>query len=208
MAIVLKSKKYNEIKIDTKIINGVLGNNYEVFLESLEGKSVCYINNVNLHSCILENDEYAKLLNLNKIIGKDVKELSHSERKLLSFYVGIKKNSKIIIVNEPYLDLDFNDKKNINNLFNILIKEGKTVIIGSQNSNIIYSLCKKVILVDNYDLLYNDVMVLRKKDIINKYRISMPNIIRFVELAKKKNIRIPYSKDIRDLIKDVYRNVS
>ena len=73
MAIVLKSKNYNEIKIDTKIINGVLGNNYEMFLASLVGKNTCYINNVDINNYIIDNDKYAKLLNINKIIKKNIK---------------------------------------------------------------------------------------------------------------------------------------
>ena len=36
----------------------------------------------------------------------------------------------------------------------------------------------------------------------------MPNIVEFVKLAKNKKIKLKYSHDIRDLIKDVYRNVS
>ena len=89
-----------------------------------------------------------------------------------------------------------------------MIKEGKTIIIGSHDSNIIYSLCKKVILVDNYDLYYDDIKILINEKVISKYHLDMPNIIKFINLAKKKNITIPFSKDIRDLIKDVYRNVS
>ena len=120
----------------------------------------------------------------------------------------VKSNSKIMIINEPYLDLDYKEKKCINNLFNILIKEGKTIIIASHNTNIIYQLCKKVILVNKQDLYYDSVKILTKHNVLEKYHLNVPDIVKFIDLAKKKNIKIPYSKDIRDLIKDVYRNVS
>ena len=63
MAIILKSKKYKEIRIDSKIINGVLGDDYEEFLNSLEGNGVYYLNrdNINIHlftTCIQINVIY------------------------------------------------------------------------------------------------------------------------------------------------------
>ena len=209
MAIILKSKIYKEIMIDSHIINGVLGNDYDDFLESLSGKSVYYLNRDGKNIETLDKDDkYSKLLNLENVLEKDYASLSHSEKKLIKYYLMVKSNSKIMIINEPYLDLDYKEKKCINNLFNILIKEGKTIIIASHNTNIIYQLCKKVILVNKQDLYYDSVKILTKHNVLEKYHLNVPDIVKFIDLAKKKNIKIPYSKDIRDLIKDVYRNVS
>ncbi len=54
MAIVLKSKVYNEIKIHSKTIIGVVGNNYKKFLLSLQGDAVYY-----LDSKLPKNDKYS-----------------------------------------------------------------------------------------------------------------------------------------------------
>ena len=35
----------------------------------------------------------------------------------------------------------------------------------------------------------------------------MPNLVKFTMLAKAKKVKLSYHRDIRDLIKDVYKHV-
>ena len=211
MAITFESKKYKTIVTDSNTIIGVLGD-YHDFLKSLEGDTVYIFNgmhnitNIDFHRDDLE--EYRKLLNIDDIIKKNNSELSHSERRILGYYLMIDNKAKIMVIDEPYLDLDYNDIKIANQIMNELVKNGKTVIVGSVDTNVIYYLCKKVLIIKNNNMLYGDVSLLNDKEILDKYHLDMPNIVEFIEYAKEKNIKIPYSKDIRDLIKDVYRNVS
>lgn len=211
MAIILKNKLFNETSIDSKTIIGVLGKNYFEFLKSLEGNGVYYLNKSriikrnNINSDFLE---YRKLLKVDSYINKKTKDLSHSQKRLLQYFLMIESNSKIMVINEPYLDLDSDEVKIIKRILNKLVKDGKTIIIGSMDINIIYSLCKKVLIIRDNELIYDSVQCLNDIKLLNKYNLDIPNIVEFVELAKKKNINLPYSKDIRDLIKDVYRNVS
>ena len=44
-------------------------------------------------------------------------------------------------------------------------------------------------------------------DILKKYKLYVPNLVMFVKKAKKKDKNINYYTDIRELMKDVYRNV-
>lgn len=211
MAIILKSKKYSEIIIDSKTIIGVLGNNYDEFIKSLNGRDVYYLDS-NRNTVIDANDnigeEYRKLLKTDNIINKSIRELSHSEKRLLKYYLMIKNDSKVMVINNPYLDLDNSEVKNINSILKKLVKSGKTIIIGSSDINEIYLLCKKVLIVNDNNIYYDDIKCLNNKKLLKKHQLDIPNIVEFIELAKAKGIKIPYSKDIRDLIKDVYRNVS
>lgn len=213
MAIVLRNKKYNLV-IDSKTIIGVMGNNYNKFLESLTGDNIFYLDNrenVSKRKVLeLFNDEkIVKEYDLdNDFLNKNIYELSHSELKLLKYFMLIKSNKKIIIIDEPFMDLDYLYKKKIILLLNKLIKDGKTIIIGSNNSNIIYSFCKKIILLNDSDNYYGDITCLQNKKILKKYNIITPNLVEFVNLVKDKKVKLRYSNDIRDLIKDVYRNVS
>ena len=210
MAITLKSEKYNSVTIDSNIIIGVLGEDYQYFLKSLTG-NVYHINNSNTieNTSINENfKEYFNLLNIESILKKNSKDLSHSEKRILKYFMMCKSNNRLLIIDEPYLDLDYREIKIINNLLKKLVKLGKTIIIASSDINVIYSLCKKVIIIDNDNLYYSNIECLNNVKVLKKYNLDVPNIVEFIELAKKKNVKIPYSKDIRDLIKDVYRNVS
>ena len=207
MAIAFKSKKYNSIAIDSNMVIGVVGD-YIDFINSLEGDNISFLNN-NYDNLIIDDNyfEYRKLLNIDSFINKNANDLSHSEKRLLEYYKMIIKDSKIMVLLEPYVYLDYSETKNINLIINKLIKDRKTIIIGSADINNIYSLCKKVLIVKDRELIYDNINCLNDIELLNKYNLDIPNIVEFIELAKVKNIKLPYSKDIRDLIKDVYRNV-
>ena len=217
MAIVFHSDVYSKIKIDSHIINGVIGYNYEEFLECIIGDNTYYIDNntINSHkkvSSVISNsekiDKYLKDLGLEKsFLNKNINDLSHSEQKLLKYLKMLVVNPNVIIINEPFFDLDYDTKKKIALLLKDLVKK-KTIILGSFDTNIIYTQCKKVLLLGKEKYLYDDVTVLSNKRILRQYHIDIPEIIEFIRLAKEKRRKLPYSKDIRDLIKDVYRSVS
>ncbi len=212
MALVLKNKFIN-IKLDTNTIIGVMGD-YNKLLESLTGDNIFYLDNrISLSkkkvSSFLVDTSIIKDYELDKdFLNKQVNELSHSELKLLKYFMLINSNKKIIVIDEPFIDLDYQNKKKIIVLLKNMVKANRTIIIGSNDSNIIYSLCKKILLINDKDCYYGDINILEKKKILKKYNIHEPDIVEFVNLVKDKKIRLKYSNDIRDLIKDVYRNVS
>ena len=217
MAIALSNTKYNLI-IDSNMIIGVIGKDYDKFLLSLAGDNIFYLDKEfsvsnKIISSLIDIDD--KIINLIKefnlgeeLFNKRVNQLSHSEKKLLKYLLMIKSNKKIIVIDEPFMDLDYYNKKKITLLLNKLIKDKKTIIIGSVDSNIVYSLCKKVLFINEDNYYYGNINLMENKKLLNKYHVAMPDIVKFISLVKEKNIKLNYSKDIRDLIKDVYRNVS
>lgn len=213
MAIVLKNSKY-DIKLESNVIIGVMGKYYERFLKSLKGSDVFYLDkdiiiNYDKVSDLLNNIDISLLeeFNLNKdFLDKRIVYLSHSEQRLLKYILLVTSDKKLIVIDEPFMDLDLENKKKITLLLNRLKKE-KTIIMGSIDSNIIYSVCKKIIFINNNEYYYGNVNDFSDKDLLKKYHITMPDIVKFILLANNKNKKIRYSKDIRDLIKDVYRNV-
>ncbi len=223
MAIVFHSVKYQDIKIDSQMIIGVMGSDYQLFLKSLRRDQVFYIeNNIDtsdstvqckLDSLNIKYSEELLMAYLNDLhlakdfLKKKVNELSHSEQKILKYLLCLVSNASIIVVDEPFLDLDFPNKKMIISIFNRLVRY-KTIIIGSSDSNIIYAICKKVLLLGKEKYYYGDVLILSNKNILKQYHLVMPQIVEFIRYAQEKKVHLPYSKDIRDLIKDVYRHVS
>jgi len=217
MAIVFQNNKYN-ITIDSKTIIGVMGKNYEKFLSSLIGDSVYYLNK----EISVSNKSVLSLLDINnkkvfgliedfdfeKLFNKKVYELSHSEQTILKYLLMVSSNKKINVIIEPFQDLDLVNKKKIILLIKEMVKDNKTIIIGTNNSNNLYQLCKKLLLINSKDYYYGDIDSFNDKKLLKKYDIDMPDIVKFIEIANKKGIKLKKSYDIRDLIKDVYRNVS
>ena len=217
MAIAFQNNKY-DIMIDSNMIVGVMGD-YDDFFASLSGDNIYFIDKrVSTSNKIVSSLFDIEKLNIKKllkdfnlkeeILNKEINELSHSEQKLLKYLLMLISDRKIVIIDEPFLDLDYGNKKTILLLFNRLIKNNKTIIVGSVDSNIIYSLCKRVLFINNSDCYYDEISIFKDKSILRKYHVAMPNIVKFIELAKDKKIKLKDSRDIRELIKDVYRNVS
>lgn len=226
MALILKNDLYGNIRIDSNRIIGVMGNNYAKFIHMIKGNNFFlifkadefYTNKVdNEISLYFKNKENIKgnieiVLNEfnldNSFLNKSINDLSNGEKKLLKYILAFISNNKIIIIDEPYLDLDYNLKKKIKSLLQRIIYEtDKTIIIGSSDSNVIYELCSSVLLLDRTYCYDKTINIFSNKEILSKYHIDIPEIVQFVDLMKEKNILIDYSYDIRDLIKDVYKCV-
>ena len=67
-----------------------------------------------------------------------------------------------------------------------------------------------MIFVKNNEILLqgatNDVY--QRVDYLKRNKFDIPNIVEFTYIAKKKKkVKIDYHKDIRDIIKDIYKHV-
>lgn len=163
-------------------------------------------NEINLKDII---KEYLEIFKLDKnFINKKIDDLSSGEKKVLQIITGLVYNPSIIIFSDPYFNLDYNNKKIVMNLIYMLKKQNKTVIINSIDINDIYEICDELIVLNKRKVyLYDKTINVFKNDKYYELGLDIPNIVKFINLAKEKGINLPYQKDIRDLIKDVYRNV-
>jgi len=152
------------------------------------------------------------LVGLNKeILNKKTKELSNGERRLVAIASVLVYNPKIILFDEPTIGLDSNNKnkliwliKQLKNTYN------KTIIISSHDIDLLYELCDDlIILKDGKLIMYGDpVSVYKEEDILERYNIDLPSILKFEKLVnKKKGIKLMHTNSINDLIKEIYRNV-
>ena len=224
MAVILKNKNFNKnIALDSNIINGII-TDIDI-LSFMNKKNISYIkkedefytNNVFYEMMLYyKKDNISDVINMllkefdidKSFINRKISDLSSGDKKLLKYLLMLLDNKKIIVIDEPFQDLDYNNKKKIVAILKKIIRSGeKTIIVISNDSNIIYSLCKKVLLLNDKDFLYSDVSILHNKEVLDKYKIEEPLIVKFINYAKEKEVLIDYSNDIRDLIKDVYKSV-
>ena len=227
MEIVIGETKF---KINKPQVIGVVGN-YLSFLSDLsEYKNVGYIKKNEYYFTNYVYDEL--LLSLNKFekelkdadkrikkalkifdlddnfLNKEISNLSKGEKRLLSYLRVFIYNPKIIIVDEPLKNLDYKyEKMVLNYLRELKNKYNKTIIIASNNVNIIYENTDKTLIISDKPLYKNTKDVFTDDDILKKYKLYVPNLVMFVKKAKKKDKNINYYTDIRELMKDVYRNV-
>ncbi len=163
------------------------------------------------------SDTYKKLKDSLKIVNlssqylnKFIKDLSYLEKKLILIANILLLNPNIIILEEPFVGIDLHhEKKIINLLLKLQEKYQKTIIISTDNTNYIYKYTNQTIILNENNLINIPTNELSKKvEILKKNKIEIPPIVEFTYLAKtKKKVKLDYHKDIRDIIKDIYKHV-
>ena len=187
--------------------------------ESISFKSTIYeymnyeIENKNI---VLKNDlkkinDSLKIVGLNKLsLDRNINTLSESEKKLLQLAIALLSNPEILIFEEPFNKLDLkNEKKLVLLLRKIKEKYDKTIIFISSNSNLLYKYTDYLIVYDDKLLREGKTStILEDVEFLKRNSLSVPEIVEFTYLAKKKyNVKIDYHSDIRDIIKDIYKHV-
>lgn len=145
-------------------------------------------------------------------LDKNPFELSSGEKSLLSLAVVLSLNPKLIIIDDPTIYLDNKKEEYLIKLLKKLKKNyHKTIIILSNDIEFIlkvtdnYLIMKKGKVTNNG----NNKELLKNYDKIKNSHIEVPKIIEFINtVKKKKNINLELTSDIKELMKDIYRNVN
>ena len=154
-----------------------------------------------------------KIVGLNEIyLDKKVLKLSKIELQWVNFAIGLFSNPDIIVLNRVFHSLDIKNTKKLISLLSILTeKYHKIIIICTNDAEVVYKYTKNAIIIKDNEVLVSglsDNIFQDNFEILLKNNISIPKTIEFSYLANtKKNIKLGYFKDIRDLIKDIYKKV-
>ena len=165
---------------------------------------------------ILKNPR-KKILDSLKIVGldytylnRDLITLSNSEKRLLELSISLLSNPELIIVEEPFIGLDMKKEKEIYSLYKMMIeKYHKTIVFISDDTTMLYKYTDNIIITKNDKVILEDetINAFQKVSILEENNIEVPEIVLITYLAKKKDIKIDYHKDIRDIIKDIYKHI-
>ena len=151
------------------------------------------------------------LVGLDKnYLKKSISSLSSGEKKLLQVAISLIHNPNIIIFDEPFVELDLTNQRKLIKLIKMLKeKYKKTVIISSNDSNMLYELTDDMVVLKKGHILAADstVKVYQNLKLLEENDIEVPYLVIFTKLAKDKKVKLAYHRDIRDLIKDVYKHV-
>lgn len=143
------------------------------------------------------------------ILDKHINELNLNELKKVMIASSLIFNPSVIVIEEPTLYLTYKDKEKLVKLINILkTKYNKTIILITKDTNISYEVSDEVILLkDGCIVKSGDKSILSDEVLLNKINVSVPDIVKFINISNKMNANLSYTSNILDLIKEVYRNV-
>ena len=85
-----------------------------------------------------------------------------------------------------------------------LKKDGKTIIVISKDLVFLNSVVDSIKVFDNHEIKFSGDIIELVKD--HSKLVDLPEIIKFIELANKKNANLTYTLDSKELLKDVYRS--
>ena len=177
-----------------------------------------YMNHVIIGKNLIIKNPNKKIIDSLKIVGLDEKyllrelnTLSTSEQALVQIATTLLSNPEVIVLTEQFSKLDLINQKKIYMVLTKLKEQyHKIIIIISNNANILYKYCTKAIVMKNGRVLADgDIReVYCKVEMLRKSKFDIPDIVEFTNKAKKvKKVKIDYHKDIRDIIKDIYKHV-
>lgn len=162
---------------------------------------------------IYEKDLLDKLLSIFKlnvdILNKPFSNLSFTEKIFLNIIKALLKQSNIVFFVDIYKYLDYNSEKKIKELLLYLKSKKYYIFISSSDVNNLYNLgdyslilWKKFIKYGKTSDIYTDV------DKLISLGADIPTLSYITYKAKiDKNVKLFYSKDVRDIIKDIYKHV-
>lgn len=144
-------------------------------------------------------------------LEQNVLGLSGGEKRKVAIASVMVFNPKIIVLDEPTVGLDYKSKKKLIQLFKKLKEEyHKTVIIVSHDVDMLNLIADDIIVLDSGKVVASGtkIDVFKDIDLFNKYGLRLPRIVEFTgKVKKEKGVILGRHTDIKDLIKDIYRNV-
>lgn len=143
-------------------------------------------------------------------LTRKIYTLSTGEVKMMMIAACFTSNPKVLVLEEPIMGLDYNNKKKVLKLIRLLReKYHKTILIFSDDVDFLYQFTDNVIFAEDCNRihLYNTSLIFTDVEALLDNRISVPKLVKFSYKANLKGAKLHYHKDIRDLIKDIYKHV-
>ena len=118
--------------------------------------------------------------------------------------------AKVLLLNENNIVFDYFDvgltskeQKRLIKIIKMLKKDGKTVVIISNNLVFMSSVIDHVVIINNGSIFYEGNL----DDLIKLRDVPDTEITKFIKLANKSGANLDYTLDSKELLKDIYRSV-
>ena len=223
----LKKIPSGKVWIDLEEVTEENKYNYSKTITLIEKdfKKINSLNTVKEHMDYIINYYHLQIKNIEKkekdslkIVGLDsslldrnITSLSNSERKKVQIAISLLSNPDMIILSDPFRGLDMKSTKKLMMVFNKLKDQfQKIIVVGTNNPDILYQYTTKVLFVKNKRIFLEAKTEegYERVDYLKRNGFCLPDRVLFTYKAiKRKKVKIDYHKDIRDIIKDVYKHV-
>lgn len=150
-----------------------------------------------------------KLLELENIIKKPVRDLSLGERMRCNLVVSLLHNPKLVFLDEPTIGLDIIAKEKVRQFIKEVNKKfNTTFVVTTHDMSDIEKLCKRVVIINKGLIIYDDLLSEIRKKFANRKiiecKFSEPILIRHFEtkgcrILQRKKYHIIMEIDLRKI---------
>lgn len=163
-------------------------------------------------------DRYKRLKEISSVLkkvglddsylDKNPLNLSHSERYKIMLASLLISDSSIVLLDEPTIGLDTQNKQQLIRIIRSLKRKNKMVIIASNDIEFIYKIADYVYVLNSGKIILegNKYEVFTNSKFYKKFQV--PKIVEFTSKVQAKGVKLDYRDDTKDLMKDVYRHVT
>ena len=96
-------------------------------------------------------DEIEKALGLQNILGKKISDLSYGQRKKASMLRSLISSPDLLVLDEPFSNLDSESADSFISILKTLKKENKSVIISSNRKDVVGLVSDDLLNMDDYN---------------------------------------------------------
>ncbi len=140
-------------------------------------------------------------------LNRNINELSFTEKKKVELASILSYNPEVIVLNHFYKGLIFRDREYFKKLFlKLKNRLHKTIIVIESELDYFFGLADKVYIFDKGKLIVSGGKEIFYNDKIYPYA-KMPKIVEFTKYVQSTGHKILEYTDIKELIKEIYRNV-
>lgn len=184
----------------------------QFFYDIIKDEFVFVLKLYGIKNIVKKMNDAIRMVGFNSnILNKSIYELSFSEQKRISLALVLSCNPDVIVLDDLFFGLDGKTRDNIIRIIRLLkIRYGKSIVIVSRDSDLVYSICDSVILMNDGRIIKvgDKYSIFKDISLLASCNLSIPKLINFSNtLLKRKGVDIGFRNDINDLVKDIYRFV-
>lgn len=132
-------------------------------------------------------EELSGLLDIKKILHKQVRQLSLGERMKCELVASILHRPKVLFLDEPTIGLDVVAQKNIRDFLKKYNEENQTtILLTSHYMGDIAKLCKRIIIIDRGSIIYDGPI----EKLIKKYAVNKGITIHLESEVEEKSVAV------------------
>lgn len=148
-------------------------------------------------------DSILKYLDINEEIkGIKLSNLSKTEFKFVLLAKALLLNKTNLVFDYFDIGLTSKEQKRLIKIIRMLKKDGKTIIVVSNDLVFMSAIIDSIMVVKNNDISFEGSL----SDLIKLNEVEDPEIIKFIKLANKRGAKLDYTLDSKELLKDIYRS--